>query len=178
MLVRAVLSFLFSIALLTNAAMAAQIDQRGGSVFSSKIGPWFINRLTYEDGSRVCWAYNPNYGRREPTFSYMAAVGGKNPVSIMRFDAKKSAKAGETAALQIGKKELQLLHRKDDARNAFHPRTVQDARTITSLLEHLQNSRNKSFYVVDARGKRFKFDARRTTEMITYLETHCGYQRH
>lgn len=159
------------------AAQADHIQQRGGSVFSSRIGPWYIIRQTYEDRSRVCWALNPNYGRSDPTFAYFVAVGGDHPTSMMRFDAKRPARADETVTLIVGNEQVTLIHGKEDAGNAFRPITRGDARKITRLLEQRQNQSPKNFFVVDSHGGKFRYDARSTTKMISYLEKNCGYQR-
>jgi hypothetical protein len=158
-------------------AQADHIKQRGGTVLNAKIGPWYIIRQTYEDGSRVCWALNPNYGNRDPSFAYIAARGGDHPVSIMRFDATRRARANETVTLMVGNERVTLIHGSEDVGNAFHPMTNLDARKITGLLEARQTQSPKTFFVVDGHGGKFKYDARSTTKMISYLEKNCGYQR-
>ncbi len=158
-------------------AQADHIKETGVATVNTRIGPWYIVRTNYEDGSRVCWAVNLNYGNRDPAFAYLAARGGDHPTSIMRFDAKRSAKANETVTLVIGNEEVKLIHGSEDVGNAFHPMTILDSRKITSLLEARQNQSPKTFYVVDSHGGKFKYDARSTTKMISYLEKNCGYKR-
>jgi len=176
----AVVLRMLAVGALLIAALSAQADhiqQRGGQALASKIGPWYIMRGTYEDGSRVCQAGNFSCGRNTPVFSYMAAVGGKDPVSIMRFDADKPAKAGDTVQLAIGEETIVLHHGATAAGNAFFPKTTGDARKITQTLLARERAPQKYFFVIDKWGDKFKFDARSTAKMLEYMEGQCGYKR-
>ncbi|MEZ5912640.1 MAG: hypothetical protein R3D84_10830 [Paracoccaceae bacterium] len=160
---------------LAQPVTAQTISQRGGSVITKKIGPWYIERTHYEDGSAVCWSHNLNYGRSAPLFSFLAARGGKDPGSGLRFAAVKPAKPGDTVKLVANDAAVTLTHTGTGAEKVFSIADGKAGGTIIRLLLETETGRNKSFWVVDKDGTKYKFDARSTSKMLLYLKETCGF---
>lgn len=178
-----ILKTLAAVALAVSVASsgwAANIPQRGGAAFLARIGPWHVSEATYSDGATVCWANNwENERRPYPIFSFVTARGSDHDYSIMRYNGTGPAKPGQTVKLVIGDKAFTLFRPPKWDGPIYVPRTAGDVRAITDALEaRSRAAQQRSFYVVDPRGRRHRFDNNRTTEMITFLENRCGFERY
>ncbi|MCV2866001.1 hypothetical protein [Defluviimonas sp. WL0075] len=154
----------------------ADLKQRGGRSVSHKIGPWYIGKAHYEDGSRVCFAHNLNHGRSPPLFSFKTAVGGTYVGSWISFQSKKLAADGETVRLSIGALSLDLKHEAGDANYLFGPTYKRENRQIIEALLQAEQSGRRAFFVVDKDGKTYNYSAASTENMLDYMKGECGFK--
>ncbi len=116
------------------------IQPLGGSAMVKKLGPWYIFKTNYEDGSIICEAVNFNHQNRAPLFMFGSARGGKNSGYFVRFEAKSKMAGKENVDVIIGNKGFKFEHPVNPNHNGFFPTSGGDADKIVKLLKVQEKS--------------------------------------
>lgn len=142
------------------------------------IKPWYIEKTTWQDGATGCVASNYHSRKSMPVFSLNVYYKkGEPSSSLIRIDTKTKAGPNEEMKLIIGGVEYKFLHPAKYDHNGYFPETGKQIRQILSGLTSLQKSQNtnKSFYAIDRQGRKFKFDARKSVEVLQYMREECEF---
>ncbi len=159
---------------LSQAAVAAEtVRPVGGAAMVKKVGPWYVFKTNYDDGSIGCEAVNFNHQNRAPMFMFGSSRGSENSGYFVRFEAKSKVSGNETVDLIIGNKGFKFHHPGEYDHNGFFPKTGREANQIVGLLKEQEKSDRKYFHVRDAKQKLYKFDARSTSAALSYVLEKC-----
>ncbi len=154
--------------------LAETINVRGSTVAVAKIGPWHIAKTTYENGSRLCWAYNFLHQDKRPAFSFHHNLAKEDRSIQVRFDSIGTPKANEEVKLRFSGFEFTLVHPVDKDHRGFFVRSEQEFHMLVNELLALSKKPRKTFTVTDKNGRTYKYRADKLEETLTYITTKCG----
>ena len=168
---------LMVLSLIATGADAGQSVRMQQYSYKKKLGPWHLVKQSWEDGTSGCVASSYHNRTSFPSFSFAAYETDGKVNSTVRFDVKGKAKPDGEAKVRIHGQDFIFFHPAKYDHGGYFPRTGKQLVQVLKALVQLENAStpNKSFHVTVDGGRTYKFDARKTEEVLDYLRNECGF---